>query len=108
MPTPDWGTMTWLVEDKSHPGAGLSLARMTVHTGLTSPAHRHPDTNEAIHVLSGTISERLNDAWVDAAAGDTVFIPAGTVHQSRCTSAHDAVLMIAYSEGTRIYEEEKT
>ena len=62
--------MDWLVEDTTHPGADLSLARMTVYPNQTSPAHRHPNANEAIYVLSGQMSERLDDVWVSAGPGE--------------------------------------
>lgn len=97
--------MQWLAEDRSYPGAGLSLARMTVRPGQTSPAHQHPNCNEVIHVLTGQISERLAGRWVEAGPGDTVFVPAGTAHQTRCVGSDEAVMMIAYSAGTRIYKE---
>ena len=103
----DWGTMEWLVENATHPGADLSLARMTVHPGKTSPPHRHPDVNEAIHVLSGHMSERLGTAWTKAGPGDTVFVSAGTPHQTRCEGTEEVIMMVAYSAGTRIYEEAK-
>ncbi len=99
-----WGTMQWLIEDTSHPGADLSLARMTVYPDHTSPPHRHSNANEAIHVLSGQMAERLDKAWVEAGPGDTVYVPAGTVHQTRCIGDDPVVMMIAYSSGTRNYE----
>jgi quercetin dioxygenase-like cupin family protein len=97
--------MDWLADDTSHSDIGLSLARMTVLPGKTSPAHRHPNCNEVIHVLSGHMSERLDSKWQTASPGETIFVPAGTVHQTRCDSDEAAVMIIAYSEGARIYEE---
>ena len=97
--------MEWLVDDAVHPGADLSLARMTVYPGQTSPAHLHDNANEAIHVLSGHIEERLGEDWHAAAPGNTLFVPAETIHQTRCTSAEPAVMMIAYSTGKRSYTE---
>ncbi len=100
-----WGSMTWLVEAASHPGADLSLARMTVEPGATSPAHRHANASEAIHVVSGRIEERVGTVWMAAGPGDTVFVPAGEVHQTRCVGNAPAVMIIAYSSGARDYEE---
>jgi len=67
-----WGKMEWFVEDATHPGANLSLARMSVLPGQTSPAHSHPHANEAIHVLSGQMSQRLGNTWTKAGTGQTV------------------------------------
>ncbi|MEO0425320.1 MAG: cupin domain-containing protein [Pseudomonadota bacterium] len=105
MPNESWGSMTWLVEDASHPGADLSLARMTVLPGHTSPAHRHPNANEAIHLVSGELEVRLGAQWVPAHPGDTIYVPSGTTHQTRCLGDTEAVLILAYSAGRRAYED---
>ena len=96
-------TMTWLMEDAIEPGADVSLAKMTIDPAITSEAHHHPDCTEAIHVLSGTILQRRGEAWIELAAGDTLLIPAGVVHQTRNLGSQTAVMMIAYSSGSRVY-----
>ncbi len=100
----DGVTMDWLMEDAIEPGAGLSLARMTVAPGVTSEAHRHPNCTEAVHLLSGRVEQRRGDVWVALLPGETLLIPQATVHQTRNTGTEPAVLMIAYSSGARIYE----
>ena len=97
--------MEWLADDKSQDGLGLSLARMTLLPGKTSPAHRHPNCNEVIHVLSGQIDQRRGDEWETFNTSQTCLVKAGQIHQSRCKSTIPAVMIIAYSGGTRIYEE---
>ncbi len=100
----DWGGMDWLAEDASHPSVGLSLARMTVLPAATSPAHRHDNANEVIHVLSGKIAQRIGQMWVEASTGDTLHVPRNAIHQTRCLSETEAILMVAYSAGARNYE----
>jgi len=97
-----WGRMEWLADgaDKD-----LSLARMVVLPGACSPAHRHPNCNEVIHVLAGEIIQRRDDHWAAMTVGDTITIYAGETHQSRNDSERRATLMIAYSSGERVYEE---
>jgi quercetin dioxygenase-like cupin family protein len=96
--------MEWLVEDALQPGASLSLARMTVRAGCTSQAHRHPDCDEAVHVLSGRIEQHIGDRRVALGPGETAHIPAGQPHCSRALDGRDAVLLVAYSAGRRIYQ----
>ncbi len=96
--------MQWLMEDAITPDAGLSLARMTVAPGVTSQAHRHSDCSEAVHLLEGSVAQRRGDDWVPLAAGETLLIPPGAVHQTRNTGPETAVLMVAYSSGARIYD----
>jgi len=99
-------TMEWLMEDAIQPGAGLSLARMTVAPGATSEAHRHPNCSETVHLLSGRIEQRRGGDWLPLEAGDTLLIPAGAIHQTRNSGGDLAVMIIAYSSGSRIYEPE--
>ncbi len=96
-----WGCMDWLMDDSVQPGAGLSLARMSVNPGQTSPAHRHPNCNEAIHLIEGVVDVRVDSAWTTL----TAFVPARSVHQVRNAAGRTAIMMIAYSAGARVYEE---
>ena len=99
-----WGSMDWLIDDALQPGAGLSLARMTLVQGATSPGHRHPNCNEAIHVASGAVELILDGRSTPLADGDTGFIPAGTAHSLRNVGTGDAVMFVCYSAGSRVYE----
>lgn len=99
-------TMSWLMDDAIQAGAGLSLARMTVDPGITSEPHRHSNCSEAVHLLSGRVEQRRGDSWVTLEAGDTILIPIGAIHQTRNIASETAVMMIAYSSGSRIYEAE--
>lgn len=96
-------SMTWLMEDAIHEGAGLSLAKMAVAPGIVSEVHHHPNCTEAIHLLSGSVLQRRGDEWIRLAAGDTILIPVGAAHQTRNDGTETAVMMVAYSAGSRIY-----
>ena len=45
--------------------------------------HWHEDLDEVFYVLEGEIEFLLDGQWRRAAAGSTVFVPAGTVHAFR-------------------------
>src|SRR5215211_4571514 len=47
--------------------------------------HIHRSDDEAWHVLEGTLRFRFPDREVDAPAGTTVFVPAGSPHTYRVT-----------------------
>lgn len=102
---PAWGAMEWLAEDALAPGVGLSLARMLLHPAQTAPAHRHPNCTEVVHLLEGRVLVRIGKTWHLLEAGDTLVIPAGETHQSRNAGKSAAHMMIAYSAGTRVYED---
>ena len=70
----------------SRPGAPAISAvgtSLVVHewtgSGLTY-MHIHRSDDEAWHVLEGSLRFRLADGEVDAPAGTTVFVPAGSPH----------------------------
>ncbi len=107
-PRPEaWGRMSWLVEDRSLPGVGLSVARMAVAPGAVSPAHRHPNCHEVIHLISGSVEQTAGEQRYQMAAGDTVVVAPGQVHRTRNLSEREAAeLLICYSAGTRIYQPE--
>ena len=96
-------TMEWLVEDAINPAAGQSLARMSVDIGVASELHHHTHCTETIHVLEGEIEQRIGDEWIKMAAEETCLIPIGAKHQTRNVGKVPAVMMIAYSAGTRVY-----
>ncbi len=60
-----------LLESELPPGGGFQLP------------HRHDDLDETFYVLEGTIDYLLDDTWIAAEAGTTVFVPAGVVHAFR-------------------------
>lgn len=68
-------------------GGGAGRSRGLVHgiaylaPGKIEGAHHHPATGETIHVLAGSGAARLDEATYPLAAGDTVFVPAGTIHE---------------------------
>ena len=99
-----WGSMDWLVDDELKPGAGLSVARMTLNKDAASPGHRHPNCNEVIHLISSAVELLIDGQPKRLAAGETGFIPAGAAHSLRNVGAGDAVMIVCYSAGSRVYE----
>ncbi|MEO8557891.1 MAG: cupin domain-containing protein [Rhodospirillales bacterium] len=99
-----WGSMEWLVDDALQPGARLSLARMTIHAGCTSETHRHANCDEAVHVASGRVEQRIGDRLVVLGVGDSAHIPTGAAHCSRALDGKPAMLIVAYSAGQRVYQ----
>jgi len=99
-----WGTMLWLVEDALIGGADLSVARMTLKAGACAERHGHPNCNEVIHLIQGSVEQSVGDEQVVMQAGDTVFIPRGSLHRSRNLGRGEAIMLVSYSAGERIYE----
>jgi quercetin dioxygenase-like cupin family protein len=99
-----WGRIIWLLDDRNAPAPGMTLARMEVEPGQTSPLHRHGNCREAIHLLSGEIDQIIGDKVIAMRPGDTALIPEGIAHQTRNRGSALAVMMLSYSSGSRAYE----
>ena len=96
--------MEWLVDDHLVPGAGPSVARMTLKAGKNSPPHRHPNCDEFIYLAKGTIEQFKEADRVSLSPGQYFFIPAGETHFSVNRGDRDAILLLSYSAGIRHYE----
>lgn len=97
--------MEWLMDNSIQENACVSLAKMTVAAKATSPLHSHPNCTETIHVIKGEVAQRVGDNWNKMTAGETCLIPKNMKHQTKNLGRQAAVMMVAYSEGTRIYQE---
>ncbi len=100
----DWGRMTWLLDAGICTGADITLARMTLEAGRAAPPHRHPDCQEALHLLAGRVELQVGGESRILEAGESALIFAGQPHSLRNPGRIPAVLMIAYGSGTRRYE----
>ena len=100
----DWGRMTWLLDADVCAGADISLARMTLEAGRAAPPHRHPNCQEALHLLAGRVELRVGDQCRVLEAGESALVSAGQPHSLRNPDRVPAVLMIAYGSGTRRYD----
>ena len=97
-------TMEWLMDDTIQSDSGVSLAKMTLAVGATSECHSHSNCTETIHLISGTVEQLCGDKWIHLEAGDTCLIPQNYVHKSRNIGDKSAIMMLAYSSGSRVYE----
>jgi quercetin dioxygenase-like cupin family protein len=65
-------------------GGTLFLAETLLQPGFAGPPpHRHRELHDMFYVLDGTLTMRLGDETVTAAAGSFVCVPPGVVHTFR-------------------------
>jgi quercetin dioxygenase-like cupin family protein len=89
----EWGRLGWL----SNP-AVTGARQMTVIAGIFSPGyghtfHYHPDQEEIIYVLAGSLEHWNEQEKRILGAGDCVFIPVGLVHASFNAGTDDAKVL---------------
>jgi len=78
----DWGRLRWLCNPPSTGAKDLTVIDVTLLPGKGHNFHKHPDQEEVILCIAGSVEQ-----WVDRekrilAPGDSAFIPAGVVHAS--------------------------
>lgn len=64
----------------SDEAAGFSLFEETTEPGSGPPLHLHRDEDEFFRVIEGHYLFRAGEATVEAAPGDTLFVPRGLPH----------------------------
>jgi len=102
----DWGQLRWLSNPPSTGAKDLTVINVTLAPGKGHDFHKHPDQEEVIYVVTGKVEQ-----WVDRekrilAAGDSAFLPAGTVHASFNVGGTDAniVAILGPCVGAKGYE----
>ena len=88
-------TRTILV-DASHGAQSLWVAHLEIEPGATVTTHIHPDTEEAMVIVEGTLEAILGDEVVTLGPGDTVLAPAGVKHGFVNRSQSNATLVAAF------------
>jgi quercetin dioxygenase-like cupin family protein len=102
-----WGTLSWRVSRALGNSNVMTFGRATIRAGMSNPRHRHPNCDEVLHVLSGSIEHWLGDESCIMKAGDTISIPTGVWHQARALGDSDAVMAICFSSADRETEMEE-
>lgn len=90
----DWGSLRWMSHPPSTAAEQLTVIEVTLQPGKGHDFHKHPDQEEVIYVVSGEVEQWLELEKKDLHAGDSLFIPANTVHAS-FNSGTSAVTLLA-------------
>jgi quercetin dioxygenase-like cupin family protein len=98
----DWGSLTWFVSAEQGNCGTMTVGQATLKPGQASARHMHPNCDEVLHVIKGTIVHSLGDGKeARMSAGDTVTIPVGIAHYARNVGDEEAVMILSYSSAYR-------
>ncbi|GAB2982800.1 cupin domain-containing protein [Saccharothrix stipae] len=75
---------------------GLFEWRMEPHAGGPA-AHFHKTFSESFYVISGTVRLFNGETWVNAVAGDFLYVPEGGVHAFRNDADEPASMLILFA-----------
>ena len=95
------GALTWFASRQLGNSETMTVGCATLPPGGMNPRHFHPNCEEVLHVLHGSILHTMDDEEAAMGPGDTVTIPANVVHNARNTGDTDALLFICFSSADR-------
>ena len=95
------GALTWFASRQLGNSEAMTVGLATLPPGGMSLRHFHPNCEEVLHVLHGRIVHTMGDDEAGMEAGDTVTIPANTIHNARNIGDADAILFICFSSADR-------
>jgi len=89
----EWGSLRWMSHPPSTGAKQLTVIEVTLSPGEGHNFHKHPDQEEVIYVIDGTVEQWLDRASKILRTGDSVFIEADVVHASFNTGDGEARLL---------------
>lgn len=97
-----WGSLQWLVNGQAVPGTAMTLGRVTFKPGQSNPPHAHPNCEEILFVVEGTVEHTVpQGGTVRLEAGDCIVLPRGCAHTAKNIGAGDAVVIVAFNAPDR-------
>ncbi len=93
----DWGTIGWLSRPESTGAKDIVAMEVGLLPGYGHDFHKHPEQEEVIYVIEGSVEQWLEDKKQTLKAGDSVFIGANIVHASFNVSTAPAKLFVTLS-----------
>jgi quercetin dioxygenase-like cupin family protein len=100
----EWGTLFWLASEEIGNVQGLTLGRTYLPPGKSNPRHSHPNCDEVLYVLQGTLRNVIGGETVVLEAGDTITVARGTPHQATNIGQKMCDVIVAYNCGRRIFK----
>jgi quercetin dioxygenase-like cupin family protein len=96
-----WGRLIWQVSGELGNSEALTVGRCILDPGQANGRHRHPDCDEVLEVLTGSIVHTWDDDEIAMGQGDVISIPAGVMHNARNAGDGAAELLIVFSTAHR-------
>ncbi len=93
----DWGVIGWLSRPETTSGKDIVAMEVSLSPGYGHDFHKHPEQEEVIYVIEGSVEQWLEDKKQTLNAGDAVFIAADVVHASFNVSSGPAKLFVTLS-----------
>jgi len=98
----DWGSLQWLVGGHNGASKNMTIGRVTFKPGMGNPTHLHPNCEEVLYVITGTVEHTLpGGGTTRLTAGDCIVLQAGVWHRAVNIGAETAVVLVAFNSAQR-------
>ena len=95
--TVDWGTWAWISNPPTTNSKQLTVINVELFPGKGHDFHKHPDQEEVIYCLQGSVVQWIGEEKQSLKAGDAVHIDAGVVHGTFNESNEPACILVILS-----------
>lgn len=92
-----FGTMRSLSNPASTGAAQITSAEAVIVPGQGHPFHCHPEQEEIIYVVAGTLEQWVERERRVLGPGDAIFLPKGAVHASFNIGTEDVRIFVVFS-----------
>jgi quercetin dioxygenase-like cupin family protein len=93
----DWGNLAWLSHPPTTNSEQLTVIDVELFPGKGHDLHKHPDQEEVIFCVKGTVEQWIGEEKRTLKAGDAVYIDTGVVHGSFNDSDGPACILVILS-----------
>ena len=97
----DFGSVQWAVRDGDPPGAEQTVGLAAFEAGKGNVEHIHPNCEEVVYVLEGSVEHMLGEQQTRLEAGDLIVVPRGVPHRLFNDGSMPARTYIAFSSPDR-------
>ena len=97
----EWGRLIWRAGGKLGNSDTMTVGICEIAPGKENPRHQHPNCNEILHVLQGTIVHTFGDEEVVMNVGDVITVPPHIPHHARNIGEETAILAISFDRADR-------
>lgn len=96
-----WGSITWLDSQEITGTEVLTFGVVTIEPGHGNPEHHHPNCDEILYLLAGSLQHTLAEEVFTLNTGDLIHIPQGVWHRAWNEGTETAKVVVTYNTGRR-------
>ncbi|TQM11536.1 quercetin dioxygenase-like cupin family protein [Pseudonocardia kunmingensis] len=96
-----FGRLVWMVSGKLGNSETMTVGKCHIEPGRSNPRHYHPNCDEVLYVVRGTIEHSVENEVTVMHPGDVVSIPSGRLHNARNIGEDEVELLISFSAPDR-------